>query len=59
MFIMVNVTILILTVHEPLIKHIVNLQCYFARQLVKHKVKCGVNRVNGEIKGKVLSMMAL
>lgn len=37
-----------------LIKYIVNLQCYFARQLVKHKVKCGVNRVNGEIKDKVL-----
>lgn len=29
-------------------------QCYFARQLVKHKDKGGVNRVNGEIKSKVL-----
>lgn len=31
-----------------------NVQCYFARQLVKHKDKGGVNRVNGEIKNKVL-----
>ena len=45
MFIMINATVLILTVHEPLIKYIVNFQCYFARQLIKHKVKCGVNRV--------------
>lgn len=37
-----------------LIKYFVNLQCYFARQLFKHKVKYGVNKGNREIKGKVL-----
>lgn len=30
------------------------IQSYSARQLVKHKVKCGKNRVNGEMKNKVL-----
>lgn len=35
-----------------LLKYVI--QSYFARQLIKHKVKCGVKRVNGEMKDKVL-----